>query len=174
MTGLIFIVQKKESIYDNFVVYLCFLLLCTLWLNILPLSNKGKHEEHKAKIVKMKLRIKGNSIRIRLTKTEVSTIATTGYLEEETIFGNNRFVYALQRIDEGNALTASLEQNKITVFVPALLTNDWPANNIVGFEANMPVADNKTLYLLLEKDFICLDETTEDQSDNYENPNKSC
>jgi hypothetical protein len=122
----------------------------------------------------MKLRIKGNSLRIRLTKTEVSTIATTGYLEEETMFGNNKFVYALQRVDEGNALTAALEQNKMIMFVPASLTKDWPANNIIGFEANMPLADNKTLYLLLEKDFVCLDHTTEDQSDNYENPNKTC
>lgn len=122
----------------------------------------------------MKLRIKGNSLRIRLTKTEVNTISTTGYLEEETLFGNTKLVYALQRVDEGNALTATLEQNKITVFVPAALTKDWPENNIVGFEANMPIADNKTLYLLVEKDFVCLDHTNEDQSDNYENPNKTC
>ena len=122
----------------------------------------------------MKIRIKGNSIRIRLTKTEVSLIATTGYLEEQTLFGNNKLVYALQRVDEGNALTASLEQNKITMFVPSSLTKDWPTNNIVGFEANMPVADNKTLYLLLEKDFVCLDDTNEDQSDNYGNPTKTC
>jgi len=27
---------------------------------------------------------------------------------------------------------------------------------------------------LLEKDFVCLDHTTEDQSDNYENPNTTC
>jgi hypothetical protein len=122
----------------------------------------------------MKLRIKGNSLRIRLSKTEVSTIATTGYLEEETWFGNNRFVYALQRIDEGNTLTAVLEENKMIMFVPASLTNDWPDNHIVGFEANVPLQNNKSLYLLLEKDFICLDETTEDQSDNYENPNTVC
>jgi hypothetical protein len=122
----------------------------------------------------MKLRIKGNSIRIRLTKTEVSTIATTGYLEEQTLFGNNTFVYALQRVDEGDALAATLEQNKITMFVPSALTKDWPANNIISFEANLPLADNKTLYLLLEKDFACLDHTNEDQSDNYENPNKAC
>ncbi len=122
----------------------------------------------------MKLRIKGNSIRIRLTKTEVSAIATTGYLEAETLFVNNKLVYALQRVDEGNTLTAALEQNKITVFVPAELTKDWPVNNIVGFEANMPLADNKTLFLLVEKDFVCLDHTDEDQSDNYENPNKAC
>jgi len=122
----------------------------------------------------MKLRIKGNSLRIRLTKTEVNTIAETGYLEEETWFGNNRFVYALQRVDEGNTLTAALEENKMTMFVPASLTKDWPANNIVGFDANIPLAGNRSLYLLLEKDFICLDDTNEDQSDNYENPNKTC
>ena len=122
----------------------------------------------------MKIRIKGNSIRIRLTKTEVSLIATTGYLEEQTLFGNNKLVYALQRVDEGNALTAAFKENKITLFVPSSQTNDWPTNNIIGFEANMPIADNKTLYLLLEKDFVCLDDTTEDQSDNYVNPNKTC
>ena len=122
----------------------------------------------------MKLRIKGNSLRIRLTKTEVSTIATTGYLEEETWFGSNKLVYALQRVDEGNELTAILDHHKITMFVPAALTKEWPVNNVISFEANMPLANNKMLYLLLEKDFVCLDHTTEDQSDNYENPNKTC
>lgn len=122
----------------------------------------------------MKLRIKGNSIRIRLTKTEVSTLAFTGYLEEETLFGNNRFLYALQRVDKGNELTAVFEEKKITMFVPAALTKDWPDNNVVGFDANIPVAENKSLYLLLEKDFVCIDHSTEDQSDNYENPGKPC
>jgi hypothetical protein len=122
----------------------------------------------------MKLRIKGNSLRIRLTKSEVSTFASNGYLEEETQFGNNKFVYSLQRIDKGDTLTATLEENKIIMFVPFSLTENWPVNNIVGFDSHMPIADNKSLYLLLEKDFICLDERTEDQSDNYENPNKSC
>lgn len=122
----------------------------------------------------MKLRIKGNSLRIRLNKKEVSTIAAAGYLEEETCFGTNRFVYALQRVDEGNTLRAALEENKMIMYVPALLTKDWPANNIVGFDAHIPVGDDKILYLLLEKDFICLDDITEDQSDNYENPNKAC
>jgi hypothetical protein len=38
----------------------------------------------------------------------------------------------------------------------------------------MPVSENDTLYLLLEKDFVCLDETMESQNDHYENPNKTC
>lgn len=77
-------------------------------------------------------------------------------------------------VDDGTTLTATLEENKMIMFVPASLTKGWPENNTVGFEANIPLAHNKSLYLLLEKDFICLDDTTEDQSDNYENPNKTC
>ena len=122
----------------------------------------------------MKLRIKSNSIRIRLTKTEVSTLAATGYLEEQTLFANNKFVYALQSVDDANELSAAFEGNKITMLVPSVLIKDWPENDVVGFEARMSVAENQSLYLLLEKDFVCLDETTEDQSDNYENPAKTC
>jgi hypothetical protein len=122
----------------------------------------------------MKLRIKGNSIRIRLSRSEVAKIAAEGYIEEQTLFGNNKFIYALQRSDNGNELSASLYQNKITMFVPSSLLKNWPENDVIGFHANMPLTDNDSLYLLLEKDFTCLDETTEDQSDNYENPNKTC
>jgi hypothetical protein len=60
------------------------------------------------------------------------------------------------------------------MIVPSMLVKEWPENNIIGFNANMPLTGKDSLYLLLEKDFICLDETTEDQSDNYENPNKTC
>ena len=122
----------------------------------------------------MKLRIKGNSLRYRLSKSEVLKLAATGYLEEQTVFGTNKFVYALQRVDAGNELSATLNQQKITMFVPAQLIKDWPGNDVVGFSANLSLTDNNSLYLLLEKDFICLDETTEDQSDNYENPHKTC
>ena len=122
----------------------------------------------------MKLRIRGNSLRIRLSKKEVVKIAEDGYLEEQTSFGENKFIYALEKVDKGNELTASLDLNKITVFVPSVLVNNWPENDITGFNANMPLSGKDSLFLLLEKDFICLDETTEDQSDNYENPHKTC
>ncbi len=122
----------------------------------------------------MKLRIKGNSIRIRLTKTEVSLLANIGYLQEQTAFGNNTFTYALQAVADTETLSAAMEANTITMFVPTAFTKDWPENSVIGINANMPVTDNRSLYLLLEKDFVCLDETTEDQRDNYENPNSTC
>lgn len=122
----------------------------------------------------MKLRIKGNSIRFRLSKSEVSKLAVTGYLEEQTLFGETRFVYALQAEEAVNELYAKLDQNKITMFVPLNYVKDWPVNNVVGFEASISLPGGNNLNLLLEKDFACLDHTTEDQSDNYENPNKVC
>ena len=122
----------------------------------------------------MKLRIKGNSLRIRLTKTEVSNLAETGYLEEQTLFPNNHLIYALQSNAQAPELFASFRNNKITIHVPESFTKEWPANNIVGLDTKMPISETESLYLLVEKDFVCLDETTEDQSDNFENPNKNC
>lgn len=122
----------------------------------------------------MKIRIKGNSVRIRLTKSEVSSLAATGYLEEQTKFANGSFIYCLQSSEAVDVLSATFNNNKITVMAPASFVKEWPQNEIIGINSNMPINENETLYLLLEKDFVCLDETTEDQSDNFENPNKTC
>ena len=120
----------------------------------------------------MKIRIKGNSIRYRLTKSEVNQLAVTGYLEEQTIFPSNRFVYALEVNEGDNPLFARLGHNKITMHIPSSFCKDWAQNDIVGLSANMPFFEDNSLYLLVEKDFVCVDETIEDQRDNFENPNK--
>jgi hypothetical protein len=122
----------------------------------------------------MKLRIRANSLRIRLTKSEVNAICDTGYLEEQTSFAGNKFLYALQSVDEATQLSATLVTNKITMFVPRQLIKGWKENNVVGFHSDMPVSGNDVLNLLLEKDFVCLDDVKEDQADNYDNPGKTC
>ena len=121
----------------------------------------------------MKLRIKGNSVRLRLSKTEVEKLAVAKYLEECTSFGSNTFSYALQ-IKDADKLSADFDGSKITVFIPEIFIKDWAVNDVIGFNATREVSDAESLYILVEKDFKCLDEATEDQSDNYENPNKTC
>lgn len=120
----------------------------------------------------MKIRIKSNSIRFRLTKSDVSNLALNGYLQEETHFPQGKFVYALKVLQQATELAATINTNQITMLVPAAFINNWPQNNVTGTATNVPLPENKSLYLLLEKDFVCLDETAEDQSDNFENPNK--
>ena len=122
----------------------------------------------------MKLRIKGNSIRIRLSKTEVDELVSGTTLSDATNFSNSRFGYEVRRISDGDSLTASYENNLITLFVPGKLLADWPTNSVVGFESMMPLQNSGHLHLLLEKDFKCVDNTVEDQSDFFDNPAKTC
>lgn len=117
----------------------------------------------------MKIRIRGNSVRFRLTKSEVDTFGSEGYVEEKTEFGNSSFIYALQKSD-GDSIQASFDGMKITMLVPEDIQKKWVGTQVVGFDNMIDLGNGKELYLLLEKDFKCLDETIEDQSDNYEHP----
>lgn len=118
----------------------------------------------------MKLRIKGNSIRIRLTKSEVDAFGKEGYVEEQTNFGNSLLTYALQSYNGENP-DVSFANNSIIMHLPASMAKEWVETNKVGFEYNRELPNGDKLYLLVEKDFKCLDENiTEDQSDSYDNP----
>jgi len=112
----------------------------------------------------MKIRIKNNSIRYRLTRTDVQQLAKAGYLEDEVNFTGNKFIYALRLTDEP-LLTSDFKHNTITVFMPRLMLNELADTDKVGFENT-----DGDVYLLIEKDFTCLDNVAEDQSDNYPNP----
>ncbi|MER3374925.1 MAG: hypothetical protein RIM83_09855 [Allomuricauda sp.] len=118
----------------------------------------------------MKIRIKGNSIRYRLTKTEVETFCETGLYKETTNFGNSVFAYALKAKKGIDTLEASFEENTITLYLTDEERSGWATSNRVGFSGTMDLPNGEQLSLLLEKDFACLDNTTEDQSDNYPNP----
>lgn len=119
----------------------------------------------------MKIRIKGNSIRYRLTKTEVETFCATGYFEETTDFGAKLFTYALKAQAGVDILDAEFQGDKITLFLDSAKSNIWYQSNLVGFKHSVTKKNGGELSLLLEKDFVCMDETIEDQSDNYPNPN---
>jgi hypothetical protein len=112
----------------------------------------------------MKIRIKGNSLRYRLTKSDINNLAKQGYLAEHTHFGEQRLTYALQS-KVGGALSAIFENNEITVFMDKEMVKEWALTERIGFEY-----DSDGLFILLEKDFTCLDNVAEDQSDNYPNP----
>lgn len=123
----------------------------------------------------MKLRINGNSIRIRLSRTEVERLGEDGYLEEHTEFGGSTLAYALQSRQGISGLQAGFENGKITMYIPAGLPTPWATNDIVGYNNTIQLGNGRQLYLLLEKDFKCIDNTmNEDQSDNYPNPHETC
>ncbi len=123
----------------------------------------------------MKIRIKGNSIRYRLTKTDVSNFGKYGFIEEKTEFLNDHtFQYRLEIKPGITNLQAYYSANRICIFVPEHIASEWTTRDVVGYEHKMDIGQGKELFLLIEKDFVCIDHTFEDQSDNYPNPNKTC
>lgn len=123
----------------------------------------------------MKIRIKGNSVRIRLSRPETEKLAATGHLEEKTTFANGTLTYALSSRQDIDNLDAGFAGSTITMYVPTAIATIWAGNNTVGYSNTLPLPDGNSLFLLLEKDFKCIDsDVTEDQSDNYDNPLLSC
>ena len=118
----------------------------------------------------MKIRIRGNSIRYRLTMSEVESFSRTGYYEESTNFGTGLFRYALKAVPGTPHLGASFENDVITLTMSLSDARTWATDARVGFDHQLSLPGGESLVLLVEKDFACLDETGEDQSDNYPNP----
>ncbi len=118
----------------------------------------------------MKIRIKGNSIRFRLTQTEVKAICERDMVREKTQFNEAHFVYAVEASNQHDYLQASFLDQGIILFVPKDTLADWSTNEQVGFYHTQILNNGQKLELTLEKDFVCLDERVEDETDNYPNP----
>lgn len=116
----------------------------------------------------MKIRIKGNSLRYRLTKSEVEKLWREDHLEENTAFPGKSLQYAIYSTDD-SILSADFTGDKIVLSMPKAMIDTLQLSDKVGFEQT-----TGPVYLLVEKDFVCIDKVDEDQSDNYPNPHLNC
>jgi hypothetical protein len=126
----------------------------------------------------MKLRIKGDSLRLRLTKGEVSQLDSGGVVEDQVRFGGGAaLVYRLRRDSRVPGLTASFAQGAVEVRVPEKSAREWANSNDVTLAGAQSIAAGDELRIVVEKDFQCLaPREGEDESDNFENPTigKTC
>ena len=112
----------------------------------------------------MKIRIKGNSVRYRLTKSDLFKLGNELALEEQTAFTGNTLIFRVQ-VTEDWLLTARYTGSHIILNLPNRMLDELMNTDRVGFsDKSGPVS------LLIEKDFTCLDKVEEDQSDNFPNP----
>ena len=104
----------------------------------------------------MKLRILGNTLRLRLSQTEVEKLGMDGHVNDATEFpGNNALTYQINR-SSSDSITCSLVDNVISVNVPEDLINEWVNTDRVGFQEDFELAGSSKLSILVEKDFKCL------------------
>lgn len=117
----------------------------------------------------MKIRIKGNSLRFRLTRPEIKKLSETGFLEERVHFPGSEFSYRVEKTPV-QEFSADYRENRIIFSFPQHLLKDWFLSDHIGFEYDQQTTGNNSLHLLIEKDFTCLEKTKEDQRDHYPNP----
>ena len=118
----------------------------------------------------MKIRIEGNSIRLRLRQSEVSQLAEQGRVGESTYLPEGLFRYQLKLQPGLENLDAHFGPDGITVLLPAGWGKAWPSESRVGFEAVLKLKGSHTLHVLVEKDFVCLDRDPAGQQDQYPHP----
>ena len=120
----------------------------------------------------MKIRIKDNSIRLRLTRGEVDTIRDTGVVISHTGFpGGRQFCYALESSPASGNPAAFYSENEIRVRLPETVVLAWTSTEQVSIEGEQVLDDGEKLSILVEKDFACLaPRPGEDESDMFANP----
>jgi hypothetical protein len=122
----------------------------------------------------MKLRLKGNSIRLRLGQTEVRRLASGEVVEESTVFGPSQqecFAYALCASPEALEVSANFTDRRLVIRVPTSMIHQWATTDQVGIQALQRTGIDEGLSILIEKDFECIDAPPgEAQEDAFPNP----
>jgi hypothetical protein len=114
----------------------------------------------------MKLRIQGNSLRFRLTRSEVAKLYEDGAIAETTDFGVvHSLTYRLQKAAGGADVRAELADGAITVSAPGSMVDKWATSDEVGIAGRDGI-----LRIAIEKDFRCLTRREEDEVDAYPHP----
>lgn len=125
-------------------------------------------------ILVMKLRIRGNSLRFRLTQGEVSRLLTEGKVSESVHFYSSiadLLTYSLEVCRNITQIAARFENGEILVTLPTHLIESWASTDQVGIESMQPANQERGLRIVIEKDFQCLQpRSEEDGSNNFPHP----
>jgi hypothetical protein len=128
----------------------------------------------------LKLRIRRNSIRLRLGESEVAKLVRGERVTEDVQFSQSppiALTYSLATSSQDTQIAARLAANEIQITVPVDLAKQWGNSGDVGMSHEQRVGTDATLSIVIEKDFRCLvPRPGEDESDNFARPGleKNC
>jgi len=119
----------------------------------------------------MKLRIRGNSVRLRLSQSETVQLAETGSVADSIEFPpGGRLEYGIA-VSDVPAPEASFDQNGIKVALPSDTARSWLEPEEVTISAEQDLDGDRVLKILIEKDFACLTPREgEEDADAFPNP----
>jgi hypothetical protein len=119
----------------------------------------------------MKLRTRGNSVRLRVSKAELAEIAATGAAEDVVRFAPGVVLRYGIEVCPGGAVRAEFGGSVLRVLVPRSSIDLWLRPDEVSIEGQQPIGNGEFLRILVEKDYTCLaPRSGEDDGDLFANP----
>lgn len=119
----------------------------------------------------MKLRILGNSIRLRLSQKEVAQLAASQACNASLTFPNAQ--HLIYRLVVEQELRCEFMDQTITISLPQSEVSQWADSDQVSIRKQIPLEKGDNLSILVEKDFKCLTDRGEDEHDLFPNPKES-
>ena len=113
----------------------------------------------------MKLRLRHNSIRLRLTRSEVDRLQRSGQVQETVEFPQTPLIFALESSRDVETVSASFVDGRLSVAVPLEQSRAWATTEEVGLEAEF-----QGLSILIEKDWPCLHPSATEDADTFARP----
>ena len=119
----------------------------------------------------MKLRILGNSIRLRLTQTEVLNLHKLGWVRASTQFGPDNFLEYELSLSDSSDFIVTFHKGKISIALPKSIGIPWCKGAEISIRQQIRMDTDTDLSLLIEKDFKCKTERIgENEDDMFPNP----
>ena len=121
----------------------------------------------------MKLRLKPNSVRLRLNRTEVMKFANTEEITETIEFpGLAALRYGLRVFSGPSPEAVRFENGELMLTVPAVDARNWVSRDEeIGLYYDQKLHGGGSLRIMIEKDFQCIDGPPEEiDPAGYPNP----
>jgi hypothetical protein len=121
----------------------------------------------------MKLRIKGKSFRLRVSRSELAHFQAGGRIEETIRFAeapDATLTYALESAVQSSPVRVRYGFRDVTVILSEDQMRIWEAESEVGVYSNLDIGSAGSLDVIVEKDFACLDRGDEENRDTFANP----
>jgi hypothetical protein len=126
----------------------------------------------------MKLRIKGNSLRLRVSRSELARFLAGEQIVETIRFASAleaKLTYVLARDSHATAASVRYLPQEVTVVLAEEQVQAWGQDSQVGVYTTVDIAPEELLEVIVEKDFACIDRSDEDNTDTFPNPlGKTC
>ncbi len=122
----------------------------------------------------MKLRITSNSLRFRITRSDLANLISFRRIEETLYLAadeQGRFTYALEHEPRLTRAELRYQPRHIVIVLPTSDTRAWAENDQVGIYARVDLPARRGVDLIVEKDFACLDLSDSENLDKFPNPN---